>query len=66
MTKEEWKIKLLSILENDYDIEELLMALSEIVNDERNKQKHPLVISCLDSVVSGIRQAALDYYVSTK
>lgn len=66
MTREEWKAKLESILENDYDPEGLIDGLSDIIEDEKRKQTHSAVISCLESVIDGLRHASMDYYVSTK
>lgn len=51
---------------NNWDIESLIEAVIDIVEIDKNRQDHPLVISCLESVIKSLQQAALDYYVSTK
>lgn len=54
------------VTDNNWDIESLIEAVIDIVEIDKNRQGHPLVISCLESVIKSLQQAALDYYVSTK
>lgn len=65
-TKEKIKVRLENLLEENYGMEEIIDALAEIVKEEHDKQDHEIVKSCLNSVVEGLRQASMDYYVSTK
>ena len=65
-TKEKIKVRLENLLEENYGIEEMIDALADIVAEEKNKQTHGTVKSCLQSVIYSLKQASMDYYVSTK
>ena len=53
-------------LDGDSNIEGVLLAIADLIDLDKSKQTHELIIACLDSASEGIRRACFDYYASWK
>lgn len=64
LRSETWAVVVEAV--NRGDVEDTLKAIAKWFDVDCSLESHPTVKSCLEGAAEKIREAAMDYYVSTK